>query len=124
MAFTILHIGILTWITFLPIVGMVVVLALPKNTVNAMRWTSLAITILQVVLAGVIFMNYNRGLAGINNADTMQFKELFTWIDIKSISWFGRIHIDYFLGIDGISVPMVLLTSLISFVAVISSWNI
>ena len=124
MAFKILDIGILSWITFLPIVGMVVVLLLPKNNKNAMRWTSLAFTVLQVVLAGVIFMNFNKSMAGINNADTMQFKELFTWIDIKSVSWFGRIHIEYFLGIDGISTPMVLLTALISFVAVIASWNI
>ena len=124
MAFSILHIGILTWITFLPIVGMIIVLVLPKNNNTVTRWTSLAITILQVVLAGIIFMNFNRGMAGINNADTMQFKELFSWIDIKSISWFGRIHIDYFVGIDGISAPMVLLTALISFVAVIASWKI
>jgi NADH-quinone oxidoreductase subunit M len=124
MAFTILKIGILTWITFLPIVGMVVVLLLPKNNKSAMRWTSLVVTVLQVALAGFIFANFNRGMAGINNADTMQFKELFSWIDIKSVSWFGRIHIDYFVGIDGISAPMVLLTALISFVAVIASWNI
>ncbi len=124
MEFTILKVGILSWITFLPIVGMIVVLFLPKANKNAMRWTSLVFTILQVVLAGLIYLNFNRSLPGINNADTMQFKELMTWIDIKGISWFGRIHIDYFLGIDGISAPMVLLTALISFVAVISSWNI
>ncbi len=124
MAFSILNIGILTWMTFLPIVGMVVVLLLPKGNKNAMRWTSLAITVLQVVLAGVVYALFNRGMAGIDNPATMQFKELFTWIDIKSVTWFGRIHIDYFLGIDGISGPMVLLTALISFVAVIASWNI
>ena len=124
MAFSILNIGILTWMTFLPIVGMVVVLLLPKGNRNAMRWTSLAITVLQVVLAGVVYALFNRGMAGIDNPATMQFKELFTWIDIKSVTWFGRIHIDYFLGIDGISGPMVLLTALISFVAVIASWNI
>ena len=75
MAFTILGIGLLTWITFLPILGMVIVLVLPKNNNTVTRWTSLAVTILQVVLAGIIFMNFNRGMAGINSADTMQFKE-------------------------------------------------
>jgi len=124
MAFTILGIGVLTWITFLPILGMIIVLMLPKGSGNATRWTSLAVTVLQVVLAGLIFMNFDRGMAGINNANTMQFKELFTWIDIKSVAWFGRIHIDYFVGIDGISAPMVLLTALISFVAIIASWKI
>ncbi len=124
MEYHFLGVGVLTWITFLPIVGMVVVLALPKEKKNAMRWASLAFTILQVLLAGFIFAAFNRNLAGINTMDGMQFKELGTWIDIKSISWFGRIHIDYFLGVDGISTPMVLLTALISFVAVIASWKI
>ncbi len=54
----------------------------------------------------------------------MQFVEKATWIDIKSVAWFGRIHIEYLLGIDGISVVMVLLTALISFIATISSWTI
>ncbi|HTR82046.1 MAG TPA: NADH-quinone oxidoreductase subunit M [Bacteroidota bacterium] len=124
MTSTILNVGVLTWITFLPIVGMVVVLLLPKDNKTAMRWTSLVVTVLQMVLAGVIYAHFDRSLAGINNADTMQFKELFSWIDIKSVSWFGRIHIDYFVGIDGISAPMVILTALISFVAIIASWNI
>ncbi len=124
MTSTILNVGVLTWITFLPVVGMVVVLLLPKDKKMAMRWTSLVVTVLQMVLAGVIYAHFNRSMAGINNADTMQFKELFSWIDIKSVSWFGRIHIDYFVGIDGISAPMVMLTALISFVAIIASWNI
>lgn len=124
MGYTILNIGILSWITFLPIVGMVVILATPRANKDVMRWTALLFTTLQVLLAGIIFAHFNRALPGINNTDTMQFKELFSWIDIRSVSWFGRIHIDYFLGIDGISVPMVLLTALISFVAVVASWNI
>ncbi len=124
MELKLLNIGILSWITFLPIIGMVVVLLLPKENKTAMRWTSLVFTLLQLVLAGVIFSQFNSGLAGVNTAEGMQFKELFTWIDVKSVAWFGRIHIDYFLGIDGISVPMVLLTALISAIAVLASWNI
>lgn len=119
-----LGIGILSWITFLPIVGMVIVLMLPKEMKSAIRWTSLAMTLLQVVLAIVIYQNFDRSLAGINSQATMQFVERATWIDIKSVAWFGRIHIEYLLGIDGLSVTMVLLTALISAVAVISSWTI
>jgi NADH-quinone oxidoreductase subunit M len=110
--------------TFLPVLGMIVVLALPKDSKTATRWISLVFTALQLVLAGVIFMNFGRGIPGVNVLDGIQFKEMATWIDIKSVSWFGRIHIDYFVGIDGISVAMVMLTALISFVAVLSSWSI
>ncbi len=124
MEFTLLGIGILTWITFLPVVGMVIVLLLPKNGKDAIRWTSLGITVLQVILAVVIYSRFDRSMAGINSVAGMQFVETGTWIDIPSVAWFGRVHIEYFLGIDGLSVVMVLLTALVSFIATISSWKI
>src|SRR5512146_2500490 len=117
-------IGVLTWITFLPVLGMVLVLLIPKEQRNSIRWTSLAITLVQLVLAVVIFMRFDRGMAGINSEAGMQFIEKASWIDIQSVAWFGRIHIEYFLGIDGLSVTMVILTALISAVAALSSWNI
>jgi len=124
MEFTLLGIGILTWITFLPVVGMVLVLLLPKESKDAIRWTALAATVLQVVLAVVLYARFDRSLAGINTEAGMQFVEKATWIDIQSVAWFGRVHIEYFLGIDGLSVVMVLLTALVSFIATISSWTI
>jgi len=119
-----LGLGILTWITFLPIVGMIIVLLLPRKNETAMKWTTAFFTFLQVILAVVIYLNYNRGMTGINSPEGMQFVEKATWIDISGVAWFGRIHIDYFMGIDGISVPMVLLTALICFVATFASWGI
>jgi NADH-quinone oxidoreductase subunit M len=122
MAF--LGIGILSWITFLPVLGMIMVLLLPKENGKVIRWTSLGVTFLQLVLAVVIYQNFDRSLTGITSQAQMQFVERASWIDISSVGWFGRIHIEYLLGIDGLSVAMVLLTALISFIATISSWNI
>src|ERR1051326_1336273 len=119
-----LGIGILSWMTFLPVAGMVVVLALSREKANAIRWTSALVTAVQLVLAVVIYLKFNRGMAGINTQEGFQFVEKASWIDVKSVSWFGRIHIDYLMGIDGLSVLMVILTALISFVAVFASWGI
>jgi NADH-quinone oxidoreductase subunit M len=124
MEFSLFGIGILTWITFLPVAGMVAVLLIPKDARKSIRWTSLGITAIQLVLAVLIFMRFDRGMAGINSQAGMQFLERATWIDIKSVAWFGRVHIEYLLGIDGLSVVMVLLTAIISFIATISSWTI
>jgi NADH-quinone oxidoreductase subunit M len=124
MELSLFGIGILSWMTFLPILGMVVVLLLSKEQRDAIRWTSLAVTVVQVALAVVIFFRFDRGLAGVTSQAGMQFVEKANWIDIKSVAWFGRIHIEYLLGIDGISVVMVLLTALISCIATISSWPI
>ncbi|HZY11102.1 MAG TPA: proton-conducting transporter membrane subunit, partial [Bacteroidota bacterium] len=119
-----LGLGILTWITFLPVVGMVIVLLLPKQNNDAIRWTSVLFTGIQVILAVLIYFKFDRGMSGINTLEGFQFIEKGTWIDIKAVSWFGKIQIEYFLGIDGISVLMVILTALISFIAVFASWGI
>jgi len=124
MELTILGIGVLTWLTFLPIVGMALVLLLPRDARDAIRWTSLAVTVLQVVMAFMVFARFDRGMLGINSIEGMQFVERATWIDIKSVAWFGRVHIEYLLGIDGLSAPMVLLTAIVTCIATISSWTI
>jgi NADH-quinone oxidoreductase subunit M len=124
MQFQFLGLGVLTWITFLPILGMLIVLLLPKGNRGSIRWTSALFTFLQVVLAVYLYVNYDRSLAGVNTEQGMQFVEKYSWIDIKGVAWFGRIHIEYFMGIDGLSVPMVLLTGLICFIAVFASWGI
>src|SRR4051794_31787266 len=122
---TFLGVGILTWITFLPVVGMIVVLLMNKDNKAAIRWTALGVTVIQCVLAIIIYMGFNRSMAGINTPEGYQFLEKVSWIDIKGAgSWIGNVKIDYFLGIDGLSVLMVILTAIISFVAVISSWSI
>ena len=38
--------------------------------------------------------------------------------------WIAKFNIDYYVGIDGISMPLILLTTLLSFLAMIASWNI
>ena len=124
MEFQIFGIGILTWIVFLPVVGMAIVLLLPKDNHQAIRYTALGITGVQVVLAGVIFSIFDRSMLGINEPGSFQFVEQYSWIVVEAVPWVGKIDITYFLGIDGLSVLMVILTALISFIGVISSWNI
>lgn len=124
MEFSIVGIGGLSWVTFLPVVGAIVVLVLPKEQRSAIKWTSLFFVGLQLLVAVILVMKFDKSLTGINSQAAMQFVEKATWIDIKSVAWFGRLHIEYLLGVDGLSISMVLLTALISFVATISSWNI
>jgi NADH-quinone oxidoreductase subunit M len=119
-----LGIGYLSWITFLPVLGMIVVLLIPKAGVKAMKWTALAATVLQLVFAALIWMNFKAALTGINDPNGFQFVEKTRWIDLQGLGWFGKVAVDYFMGIDGLSLPMVVLTALISFVGVIASWNI
>jgi len=115
---------ILSFLTFLPILGMIVVLFLPKKQELSIKVTTLVITGLQLLLSIILILNFNYSAGGINDASSFQFIEKFRWIDISGLAWIGKIKIDYFLGVDGLSTPMVLLTAIVTFIATISSWNI
>jgi len=115
---------ILTLITFLPILGMIVVLLLPKERTRAIQTTAAIVTGVQVLLALLIWAWFDNGMAGINSIAGMQFVERLPWIVVPETPWFGEIRIEYFLGIDGLSMPMVLLTALICFLATFSSFSI
>jgi len=120
---TLQSLHVLSAITFLPVLGMIIILLIPKDAKSAMKWTAAIVTLLQVVLAALIYVNFNYNLGGINTKEGMQFVECAKWIDIGNTGSFGHIRIEYFLGVDGISVPMVILTALISFIAVFASWK-
>ena len=115
---------ILSWITLLPILGMVIIFFIPKNQEKVIKGFTLLITSLQVVLSIIILANFNYSKGGIFDPNSFQFIEKFRWIDIAGLSWIGRIKIDYYLGIDGLSVPLVLLTAIITFIATLSSFSI
>jgi NADH-quinone oxidoreductase subunit M len=115
---------ILSFLTFLPILGMVIVLLLPKKHVQSIKITTLIVTGLQIIFSIILLMNFNYSAGGINDAKSFQFIEKFRWIDISGFAWIGKIKIDYFLGVDGLSTPLVLLTAIVTFIATISSWSI
>jgi NADH-quinone oxidoreductase subunit M len=115
---------ILSLLTFLPILGMVIVLLLPKKQVLSIKVTTLIVTAIQIVLSIILLMNFNYAAGGINDASSFQFVEKFRWIDIPGFAWIGKIKIDYFLGVDGLSTPLVLLTAIVTFIATLSSWTI
>ena len=108
--------GPLTLITFLPVVGAAIIAFLPREKPNLVRWFSLAVTGMVLVIAASLYPQFDRGLAGINKLDGFQFVEKAVWIPSFNIS--------YLVGVDGLSFPMVLLTALLCFICIIASWGI
>ncbi|MEP7235704.1 MAG: NADH-quinone oxidoreductase subunit M [Ignavibacteriota bacterium] len=115
---------ILSILTLLPIAGMIITAFVPKDNVKMIRGITVAVTALQIVFAVILWMNFNTSLAGINDAKGFQFIEKHDWIRISGLGVFGNVAIDYYMGIDGLSVLMVILTALISFVGAIASFSI
>ncbi len=102
---------LLTIITFAPILGMIAISLIPKEKKNAIRWSALLATLPSLLGAVKIFMDFDR------TTKAMQFIE-------GPLNWIPSFNIQYHLGIDGISVTMVILTALISTICIIASWNI
>jgi len=101
---------ILSWMTFFPVVGAVAILFIPGSRKEIIKTVAAAAAAVPLILAVQLFLNFDRTTAG------LQFMEHYTWI--------RSFNIEYFMAIDGLSVPMVLLTALLSFICVIASWRI
>jgi NADH-quinone oxidoreductase subunit M len=103
---------ILTYMVFFPVAGMAVVLCLPREQHNLIKWTAVAATTPPLLLAVWLFANFDRNQAG------FQFMERYTWIA------FGSFRAEYLVAVDGISITMALLTALLSFLCIFASWGI
>lgn len=102
---------ILTIMTFAPLLGAAIIPFLPKGREGLAKWIALLASIPSLLIACYIYSAFDGSIS------TMQFVEgPFTWIK--------AFNIQYFIGIDGLAVPMVLLTPLISTICIIASWNI
>ena len=115
---------ILTFLTFIPMLGMVIILFIKKENISVIKYTALFATGIQVILAAVLMSNYNYSAGGINDVSSFQFVEKFRWITVPDFPWIGTIKVDYFMGVDGLSTPLVLLTAIVTFIATLSSWTI
>ena len=84
--------------------------ALPRRLEHWARWIALAPATASLVISVLAMVLYDRDRGG------FQFEERLPWLDSLGISWHT--------GVDGISAPMLLLTGIVMFTAVLISWNL
>ncbi len=107
---------LLSLITFIPVIGSLFVLALPRDKASLIRWSTLVITIIPLLLALVLYAGFDRSAAGFSHTAGIQFIEKYTWI--------RDFNMNFFMGVDGLSMPMVLLCALICPICILASWNV
>jgi NADH-quinone oxidoreductase subunit M len=100
----------LTVLLACPLIGMLLILALPKTAVRAIRLVALCATGLAMLISLQLLNGFDPQTV------TVQFQE--------RLSWIPQLHIFYHVGVDGVSLPMVLLTALLGFLACAASWTI
>ncbi len=101
---------ILSLTIWLPIIGGILVLASGDKAANASRWTALVVAILTFMVSLALWSGFDISTAN------MQFVEKSVWIEL--------FNIEYYLGIDGISMPLIILTTFITVLVIIAGWEV
>jgi NADH-quinone oxidoreductase subunit M len=99
---------LLSVLIWLPIIGGAVVLGFNKNA-NAAKWLALAVSVATFVLSIPLWALFK------TNTASMQF--------IERSPWISTIHSEFYIGVDGISMPLILLTTFTTALIIISSWE-
>src|SRR5467141_2457361 len=103
-------IGLLTAVTFLPALGaLVILLAVPRRHDAALRWGGLLVSLATFAVSLPLWAQFDAG-----DAD-MQFEEF--------LRWMPGLGVGYHVGVDGISVLLVLLTTFLMPLALASAWH-
>ena len=102
--------GLLSLLTWLPIAGGLVVLLLGDRGVRLGRWVALATAVVVFGASIPLWTHFN------TSTFDLQF--------VERLPWIPALNSTYYLGIDGISLPLILLTTLITIPVVVAAWTV
>jgi NADH-quinone oxidoreductase subunit M len=100
---------LLSTVLFLPVVGTLILLGFAPQRLTAIRTCALVVMLLTFAVSVVLFLVFDTALP------QMQF--------VERVAWIAPLGIHYHLGVDGISLPLVLLTTLLSPIALLQAWQ-
>jgi NADH-quinone oxidoreductase subunit M len=108
-----MNFNFLTTILFLPAVGAIVIALISKQDETLIKRVAAVFTGIPLILAIYLFIAFDRSSA---MAGVIQFEEKYLWI--------APLNAYYHLGVDGLSLPLLLLTTFLGFLAVFISWKV
>ena len=94
---------------FLPLIGALILMPMDKENRKALRLVALTISFIDFLITLYLLLSFDQSSAN------YQFVEQFTWI--------GSLGLQYHVGVDGLSMLMVFLTGLLSWISILSTWN-
>ena len=101
---------LLTWLIWLPVAGGLVLLVLGDSRAGVARWLALLVTLITLLLCVPLWQGFDHSTAA------FQYLERTTWIP--------QLHAQYYLGVDGISLPLIVLTAFMTVPVVIAGWSV
>lgn len=107
--------NLLSFLIFIPLIGLLLLL-LPRLEKAYFKYIALLASLFQLFAAILLF-------AGFKAQEGLQYVEKYHWVSVN-LGSFGSFSIDYFLGLDGLNVSLVLLAAIVLVAGVIASWNV
>jgi len=101
----------LTLLTFFPLVGVLILFFIPSDRKDALRWTALGVSLVTFGISIWVLTMFNA-----SNPD-LQLVAQYDWITVAG--W----NIQYYLGVDGLSILLVLLTTFLTPISILSTWT-
>ncbi|GAB4459253.1 MAG: NADH-quinone oxidoreductase subunit M [Anaerolineae bacterium] len=99
----------LSLLILIPVLGAVVVAVLPREREDVVKMVALAVSVVALLVSLPLYFGFD------NTATGYQFEELYAWIPASNIA--------YHVGIDGISLFLIILTTFLTFISVLSSFS-
>lgn len=107
---------LISLLIFTPLLATIIGLVIPARAENSFRWLALAASLIQVLILIKALQVYSF-------SGGLQLVERQNWITLNLGDW-GLLKAEYFVGADGMSLPLVILSVVTILIAVISSWTI
>jgi len=107
---------LLSLLIFIPIIAALLAILIPARFSSSFKVLSLVVGIIQALILILIFNQYN-------TSNGFQLVEKIPWISVDLGTW-GILKAEYFVALDGLSLPMVALSVGIMLIATLSSWSI
>src|SRR5512139_3997211 len=101
----------LTLLTFFPLLGVLVLLFIPSDRKSALRWVALITTLITFGISLWVLSMFRPG------NPNLQLEAQYDWITVAG--W----TIQYYLGVDGLSILLVLLTTFLTPISILSTWT-
>jgi NADH-quinone oxidoreductase subunit M len=105
---------VLTLLVFLPLAGALAVLFMPREQEGNAKYLATAVALANLLASVVMFAGFDR------NDEALQFVARQNWIDSADVGF----KVQYFVGVDGLSATMMLLTGFLFFVAILVSFSV
>jgi NADH-quinone oxidoreductase subunit M len=100
---------LLTTVLFLPLIGALILLGFPRERENAVRLCAMMVMVLTFAVSVALFLLFDSALPHMQ------------WVE--RAAWLTSLGIYYHIGVDGISLPLVLLTTLLTPIAFLQAWH-